>query len=150
VCVERSLDAGHRAGGDGCRPVPPSRSPRVGLRKLRSGDPLIAIKVVTRLTRLLLIFMDYIVQINLNGQVGSNDLILQLMRKRYITHSVPDDPGWIISPDGSAAITWRGWERAVDCAPVATEMGFCVVRWGEIFVCSCYFSPNQATREFVK
>jgi len=24
-----------------------------------------------------------------------------------------------------------------------------VARWGEMMVCSCYFSPNRTTREFV-
>jgi len=99
--------------------------------------------------------MDKIVQINLNGQVGSNDLILQFMREKNVTlaaisepHSVPDDPGWVLSPDGSTAITWRGSRPAADCSVVVSEMGVCAIRWREIIVCSCYFSPSKNERVY--
>jgi len=96
-----------------------------------------------------------IVQVNLNRQRGSNDLLLQFMRERRVflaaisePNLVPDDPGWMASTDGLALITWRGCEPNMDCAPTLRGEGYCVVRWGEMLVCSCYFSPNRTTREF--
>jgi len=100
--------------------------------------------------------MNKIVQINLNRQIGSNDLLLQLMREVDISvavisepNSVPDDPGWAVSTDGLAAVTWRGAARAIDCMAIARGECFCVARLGEVYVCSCYFSPNRATDEFI-
>jgi len=55
--------------------------------------------------------INRIVQINLNRQRGSND-ILQFMRERRISlaaisepNSIPDDPGCTASTDGLALIT---------------------------------------------
>jgi len=100
--------------------------------------------------------MNKIVQVNLNRQVGSNDLILQFMRETDVAvaaisepNFVPDDPGWIASTDELAAITWRGSVRAVDCLAIARGEGYYVARLGEMYVCSCYFSPNRATDEFI-
>jgi len=66
-----------------------------------------------------------IVQVNLNRQGGSNDLLLQFMRERHISlaaisepNLIPDDPGWTASTDGLAAITWRGWEQNMDCSAI--------------------------------
>jgi len=42
---------------------------------------------------------------------------------------------------------WRGVTRAMDCRAIAKGEGFCVVRMGEVYMCSCYFSPNRATDE---
>jgi len=100
--------------------------------------------------------MNKIIQVNLNGQVASNDLLLQFMREEGIAvaaisepHSVPDDPGWALSLDGTAAITWRGSESSADCRIIASEMGFCAIGWRDLIICSCYFSPNRRLREFV-
>jgi len=58
--------------------------------------------------------MSKIVQINLNRQVGSNDLLLQLMREADISvavisepNSIPDDPGWAVSADGGYYVEGR-------------------------------------------
>jgi len=55
--------------------------------------------------------MQKLVQVNLNRQGGSNDLLLQFMRERHVAiavvsklHSVLDDPGWASSLDELAAI----------------------------------------------
>jgi len=101
--------------------------------------------------------MIKIVQINLNRQSGSNDLLLQLMREMDIAvaviselNFVPDDPGWVTSTDGLAAIMWRGAVRAMNCVAIARGEGYCVARLGEVYVCFCYFSPNRATDEFTE
>jgi len=56
--------------------------------------------------------VNKIVQINLNRQRRSNDLLLQFMRERRVSlaaisepNSVPDDPEWMASMDGLVLIT---------------------------------------------
>jgi len=99
--------------------------------------------------------MRKLVQVNLNRQRRSNDLFLQFMRERSVAlavvsepNSVPEDPGWAASTDGLAAITWRWAERNLECSVMARREGFCLVSWAELYVCSCYFSPNQGVDEF--
>jgi len=99
--------------------------------------------------------MNKVVQINLNKQSRATDLLLQYMRENNISlaavsepSSVPDDPGWAASSDGLAAVTWRGSVRNLECVLVASGEGFCIVSWGEAFICSCYFSPNRTLEAF--
>jgi len=101
--------------------------------------------------------MDQIVQINLNRQRRSTDLLLQFMRENQIAmavisepNSVPDDPGWVGSLDGKATITWRGTVRNMECALVARGEGYCMVSWGDWYICAYYFSPNHANIEFMR
>jgi len=99
--------------------------------------------------------MYKIVQINLNNQGGSNDLLLQFMRERRIAlaaisepNVIPDDPGWTTSLNGRAAITWRGAVNNLECSVVVRCMGFCMISWAGLYVCSCYFLPNRGSDEF--
>jgi len=93
--------------------------------------------------------MNKIVQVNLNRQVGSNDLILQFMRETDVAvaaisepNFVPDDPGWIASTDELAAITWRGSVRAVDC--LAMREGR-VIMWPGWARCTCVLVTSRPT-----
>jgi len=94
--------------------------------------------------------MDKVLQANLNGKAVSTDLLLQYMREFRVSlaaisepHRIPDDPGWVASTDGLAAITWRGSVRNLACAKIAAGVGYCIVSWGALIICSCYFSPRK-------
>jgi len=47
-----------------------------------------------------------------------------------------------------AAITWRGAVSNLECAPVIAGAGFCLISWGDLYIYSCYFSPNIVDAEF--
>jgi len=98
--------------------------------------------------------MDRIVQLNVNKQSRAIDLLLQYVRVSLAAISepsrIPDDLGWAASTDGLAAVTWRGSVRNLECALVAAGVGYCVLSWGDAFVCSTYFSPNVAVGAFAE
>jgi len=51
--------------------------------------------------------------------------------------------------DGLAAITWKGVEKNLECSVIDRGEGFCLILWRELYICSCYFSPNWGTDVFV-
>jgi len=98
-----------------------------------------------------------ILQANLNGKAVLTDLLLQCMRELRVSlavisepHSIPDDPSWAASADRLAVLTWRGSVRNLDYVIVINGVGFCVVSWGDCYVCSCYFSPRGRRDSFIQ
>lgn len=96
------------------------------------------------------------IQANLNHAGRAQDLFLQSLAERdgglgiiSEPYRVPvDNPNWVSSTDGRAAIVWRGAEKSPPMTLLEAGVGHVAVRWGTIVVVSLYVSPNMGSREY--
>ncbi|XP_020298376.1 uncharacterized protein LOC109862677 [Pseudomyrmex gracilis] len=100
--------------------------------------------------------MAKVLQINVNRSSPAQDLAIQAMREREVAlmaisepWRIPDSPLWAADLDGVAAVTWlpRCGSRQIR-EIIERGHGFVAVRWGNVAVFSCYFSPNTLVVDF--
>lgn len=103
--------------------------------------------------------MARIIQLNVNHSGPSQDNLLQLMEELNAglavvaePHRIPrGNPKWIHSVEDPplTAIIWRKCENLF-LPPQTLERGrgYCMIRWNELRIVSCYISPNSTIRQF--
>lgn len=101
--------------------------------------------------------MGFIIQANLNRSRAVQDVLLKIFDDRGISiavisepNNVPEDSRWHGSADSSStvAITWQGASHPQKCQKLDSGKGYVIVRWEEIILIGCYFSPNKPSREY--
>lgn len=96
------------------------------------------------------------IQFNMNHSPGAQDLVLQFMKDQSIdigcfseVRYVPDkDPNWFCSDNEKAAIYCNNSVVRRDIRFVASSRDWVCVKLRDIFIISCYLSPNEGMARF--
>lgn len=96
--------------------------------------------------------MNYkLIQSNVNHARAAQDLLMHTLAERGCTLSiiaepyrVPEEhPSWASDNTRTVAITWRWWDGAPVCSPLATGNRFVAVKWGIFVVIGTYLPPSE-------
>lgn len=98
-----------------------------------------------------------VIQINLNRSWYAFDLLKQRIFENRTGLAIISEPPtnvvetnrWFVSTDKLSAILWNveNSEGCI-CRKIKSSNGFVIVKYGEIYVISCYISPNVSTMIF--
>lgn len=97
-----------------------------------------------------------IIQFNANHSSGAQALALQFMTEKKIDlgifsepwHVPENNPRWFHSTCKRAAIYCNDLEVRKRCRAIASSEGWSGIEMGDIFIASCYLSPNEGVTKF--
>lgn len=96
------------------------------------------------------------VQANLNHSWTAFDLLKQHIAESEIRLSIISEPPtnieasnrWFLSHDKLAAIIWNPDNSIGNYCRLKSAVGFVLIKYGKLYVISCYISPNVTIKIF--